>query len=251
MGQGRKHLKSPQQVPAKFAHQPFRSLKQVVIKQAAALPVQTQPKAAKVVATVEAAPEPDSGELFRRAVAGVEPLQERERDRVAHPAPASPPRAITDPDAEALAELCDLVSGNSPFDIQQTDEHIEGTVVGLDPRLLRRLRNGEFAYQGHLDLHGMYAEEARGAVESFLMRAHQQGKRCVLIIHGRGLNSKDQTPVLKTRLTGWLARGQWARLVLAFTSARACDGGVGALYVLLRRQRQARQPMRVTNGAKW
>ena len=75
----------------------------------------------------------------------------------------------------------------------------------------------------------------------------------VLIIHGRGLNSKDQVPVLKTRLAQWLARGSWARLVLAFTSARPCDGGAGALYVLLRRQRHTgqRPPVRVTHGAKW
>ena len=75
----------------------------------------------------------------------------------------------------------------------------------------------------------------------------------MLIVHGRGLNSKDQVPVLKTRLAQWLARGSWARLVLAFTSARPYDGGAGALYVLLRRQRHTgpRAPVKVTHGAKW
>ena len=99
----------------------------------------------------------------------------------------------------------------------------------------------------------MTAEEARVAVDRFLTTAQRNGQRCVLIIHGRGLNSKDQVPVLKTRLAQWLARGSWARLVLAFTSARPCDGGAGALYVLLRRQRHTgpRQPVKVTHGAKW
>jgi DNA-nicking Smr family endonuclease len=73
----------------------------------------------------------------------------------------------------------------------------------------------------------------------------------VLIVHGRGHNSKDQIPVLKSRLANWLARGQWARLILGFTSARPCDGGAGALYVLLRRQRNAKRPIRVIAGAKW
>ena len=77
---------------------------------------------------------------------------------------------------------------------------------------------------------------ARGGRRLPRPRAHQSGQRCVLIVHGRGLNSKDQVPVLKHRLTTWLTRGSWARLVLAFTSARPCDGGAGALYVLLRRQ---------------
>lgn len=184
---------------------------------------------------------------------GVRRLAPQARQRVAPPPPAATPRAVTDDDAEALAELSDLVAGAGSFDLANSVEFVEGAVSGIDRRLVRRLRAGDFAYQAHLDLHGMTAEEARVAVDQFLTRAHRQGQRCVLIIHGRGRNSKDQVPVLKTRLAQWLARGSWARLVLAFTSARPCDGGAGALYVLLRRQRHsgARPPVRVTHGAKW
>jgi DNA-nicking Smr family endonuclease len=158
---------------------------------------------------------------------------------------------VTDPDAEALAELSDLVTGNGTFDIADSIELVEGAVAGLDRRLVRRLRAGDFAYQSFLDLHGMTAEEARVAVDRFLAAAHRKGQRCVLIVHGRGLNSKDHVPVLKHRVVTWLARGAWARLVLAFTSARVCDGGGGALYVLLRRRRDAKRPIHVTHGAKW
>ena len=77
----------------------------------------------------------------------------------------------------------------------------------------------------------------------------RDGYRCVLVVHGRGLNSKDQIPVLKEHMKSWLARGRTGRHVLAFTSARQHDGGAGALYVLLRRDRKAR-PIRVTEGAK-
>jgi DNA-nicking Smr family endonuclease len=194
---------------------------------------------------------PDDSDLFLREMAGVRRLSAAARSRVAPRPPAPTARAVVERDAEALAELSDLVAGGGPFDIADSFEFVEGAVVGLDPRVLRRLRAGDFAYQSHLDLHGMTAEEARAAVERFLVRAHRRGQRCVLIVHGRGLNSKDQVPVLKQRITAWLARGSWARLVLAFTSARACDGGAGALYVLLRRQRAAKRPFRVTQGAKW
>ena len=61
------------------------------------------------------------------------------------------------------------------------------------------------------------------------------GHRCVLLVHGRGLHSKDNIPILKQAVRSWLERGQIARAVLAFASARPCDGGVGAVYVLLRR----------------
>ena len=176
-------------------------------------------------------------DLFAREMSGVRPLSADARQRVAPPPPTTTPRPITDEDSEALAELSDLVTGSGTFDLANTVEFIEGAASGVDRRLVRKLRAGEFAYQAHLDLHGMTAEEARVAVDRFLTPRHQQGQRCVLIVHGRGLNSKDQVPVLKTRLAQWLARGSWARLVLAFTSARPYDGGAGALYVLLRRQR--------------
>jgi len=248
MGQERGRQASARQSDAALVHRPFSALKRLA--STPQVTVAARPRASSPAPQPAPVPPANDATLFLDAVAGAKPLAARERERVAQPAPAFPNREVTHPDAEALAELCDLVTGSAPFDITDGDEYVEGAMVGLDPRLLRRLRSGEFAYQAHLDLHGMISDEARGEVEAFLTRAHQDGKRCVLIIHGRGRNSKDQVPVLKSKLTTWLARGQSARRILAFTSARACDGGVGAVYVLLRRQRHIKRPIRVTEGAK-
>ena len=191
----------------------------------------------------------DDSTSFLNAVAGVRRLEDD--PRVDAPAPALElTRAPVSEDMEALAALSDLVSGDGHFDISDSTEYVEGAVVGLDPRILRRLRRGEFAYQAFLDLHGMTAPAARESVERFVSGAQASGYRCVLIIHGRGRNSKDQVPVLKERLKGWLARGRIGRLILAFTSARPPDGGTGALYVLLRRRRGAKEPIAVYEGAK-
>jgi DNA-nicking Smr family endonuclease len=146
---------------------------------------------------------------------------------------ALPPR--TDEDAEVLAQLSELVAGEAPFDLSDSDEFIEGHLPALDPRLLRKLRAGEIALQGHVDLHGLTREEAKGALERFLLAARHDGKRCVLVVHGRGLHSRDQIPVLKASVQLWLTRGRIARWVLAFSTARPHDGGSGAVYVLLRR----------------
>lgn len=182
-------------------------------------------------------------------MAGVVPLPRGRRVRIDGPAPADGhPRPVSE-EAEALAALSDLVAGAADFDVTDTREYIEGVVVGLDPRVVRRLRRGDFAWQAHLDLHGLTASEAHVAVDRFILESFRAGRRCVLIVHGRGLNSKDHTPVLKERLKIWLAHGRIAKVVLAFATARACDGGAGALYVLLRRDRRAR-PIRVTEGAK-
>lgn len=196
-----------------------------------------------------APPPPDEPDPFAAAMRDVVPLRGRAMERVEGPAPAAQGRRPVSEEAEALAALSDLVTGAGHFDISDTREYIEGAVVGLDPRLVRRLRKGDFAWQAFLDLHGMTAEQARPAVDAFLTGAVRAGHRCVLLVHGRGLNSKDQLPVLKERLKVWLARGRAAHIVLAFTTARPCDGGAGALYALLRRDRR-RRPIQVTEGAK-
>jgi len=195
------------------------------------------------------APRAEEPDLFAHAMEGVVPLPRERAARVDGPAPAGAARTPVSEEAEALAALSDLTRGATRFDITDTREYVEGAIVGLDPRVLRRLRRGDFAWQDHLDLHGMTSETARVAVDRFLADSVALGHRCVLIVHGRGHNSKDQTPVLKERLKSWLARGRTARIVLGFTTARPCDGGAGALYVLLRRDRR-RRPIRVTEGAK-
>jgi DNA-nicking Smr family endonuclease len=176
-------------------------------------------------------------DLFADEMYGVAPLAPDLRGRVGAPDPSLRPpisRRAAD-EAEAYATLADLVDGQGPFSIEEGEEHLEFLAPGLDRRLLKRLRKGDFSLQGHVDLHGMNREEARAAVEKFVLESRTAGKRMVLIVHGRGLHSKDEIPVLKERVKAWLERGRIARSVLAFASARPCDGGTGALYVLLRR----------------
>ncbi|HYC22691.1 MAG TPA: Smr/MutS family protein [Candidatus Bathyarchaeia archaeon] len=189
--------------------------------------------------------EPREANLFESAMQGVVPLAGRDRaghDRpIDDPPPRLTPRPSISEEAEALAALSDLVTGAARFDVTDTHEYFEGIVVGLDRRLVRRLRNGEFASQAHIDLHGLTSVAARAAVDRFLDGSIAAGHRCVLIVHGRGRNSKDGTPVLKEGLKSWLTRGHAARRVLAFATARPCDGGAGALYVLLRRDGRRRR----------
>lgn len=175
---------------------------------------------------------------FLDAMRGIDRLDGDQRGRAeAPPPPNADDLPLYDEDAEALAELVNLVDGKAHFDISDSDEFIEGAITGLDRRVLQSLRRGDFAVHAHLDLHGMTRDVARDAVESFILKARRESTRCVLIVHGRGLNSKDKIPVLKTALHTWLERGRIARSVLAFCTARPHDGGAGAVYVLLRRSR--------------
>ena len=136
---------------------------------------------------------------------------------------------------EALAQLVELVAGEGPFDMSCSEEFIEGRAPGVDKRILLALRRGDYAVQGNLDLHGLTRAEAKPRVEAFLTESRRLARRCVLLVHGRGLNSKDQIPVLKESLRSWLCQGRIGKAVLACCTARPCDGGAGALYLLLRR----------------
>ena len=180
------------------------------------------------------APPPTEDELWAGATTGVRRIEDA-RGTVAPPPPRGAPGAFWHPDLEAVDALRALVQGDAPFDLADGDEFVEGRVAGLDASLVRKLRRGEFAVQGHVDLHGMTREEAKGAVERFLRASRNAGKRCVLVVHGRGLHSKDQLPVLKEALRTWLSTARFARHVLAFATAQPADGGAGAVYVLLRR----------------
>jgi DNA-nicking Smr family endonuclease len=180
-------------------------------------------------------PSPDDEHSFQKAMSDVVPLPGNRRKairspvtdmRPAHPAP--------DDEQEALAYLRNLVKGSLEMDITFSDEYIEGSVSGLSPKLMKRLKKGQFPVQAHIDLHGLTKHEAQRKVRDFLIQSRKLGLRCVLIVHGRGLNSPDSLPVLKERLPIWLNRGLARKIVLAFATAMPYDGGTGAIYVLLR-----------------
>ncbi len=210
---------------------PFAGLDEMLKRTAVNPPAESEEAEPERVETGE------EDNLFREAMADVETLECKTVDP-REPGPLAKPRRrpLMEEDLEAYAQLVDLVSGDGSFDIQSTEEYIEGAIVGADPDLLPKLRCGDFSIQAHYDLHGMTAAEAREAVERFILSSVIKGLRCVLIIHGRGLNSQDQMPVLKERMSSWLKRGRLKRLVLAFATAQPCDGGAGAMYVLLRKR---------------
>lgn len=129
------------------------------------------------------------------------------------------------------------VAGESAgFEIDRLGERTEGIAPGIDRAMLRRLRNREFPPDARVDLHGLDTGAARRRVRESVERVHGDGGRCVLVIHGRGRHSESE-PVLKEALLEWLAEPPLAGQVMAFCSATGGDGGVGATYLLLRRER--------------
>ncbi len=138
-------------------------------------------------------------------------------------------------DSEILTRLKRLVNCGEGFVVADTPEYMEGTGYNVNPEIMTALHRGDFSIQDHIDLHGLTVSKAKVQFNAFLKDSIRTGKRGILIVHGRGLSS-PQKPVLKLKVYEWLTRGPWRKWIIAFTSARAVDGGAGATYVLLRRQ---------------
>ena len=134
------------------------------------------------------------------------------------------------------ADEAQVLADSLAFDAADLDvesgEELAYSREGLSAAVLRRLRRGEYAVRDEIDLHGMTQDEARTALGKFLAEAALHERRCVRVIHGKGLRSGQRGPVLKSAVNRWLRRHA---AVAAFCSARRNDGGTGALYVLLAR----------------
>jgi DNA-nicking Smr family endonuclease len=141
------------------------------------------------------------------------------------------------------------LTADEHFDVRFSDRYIRASAAGVSNETVTKLGRGEFAVRSHVDLHGMALDDARRVVDEFLAARHRHGERCVLVITGKGRNSRRQVGVLREKIPEWLARGPSARRVLAFVTARPCDGGEGALYVLLRKDATAKTRIDIVAGS--
>jgi DNA-nicking Smr family endonuclease len=172
---------------------------------------------------------PEDSALFRDQVANVTPLPGRGKAEIERPRPRPVPaqRLLDD-----QAALRDSLSDNIPWDSgSETGEELAFQRNGISSLTLRRLRRGHWIIQDELDLHGLTTAEARVLMVEFLNHCVHKGLRCVRIIHGKGLRSKNREPVLKQKVANWLMQRDE---ILAFCQARRTEGGSGAVVVLLK-----------------
>lgn len=171
--------------------------------------------------------EEEQGE-FRHAVADVRPLKQgRVELKSPRPRPFARQRLLDEREV-----IDNLLSDAIPAEELETGDELLFARPGLQHNVLRRLRRGHYPVQRELDLHGHSVIEARLALSEFITSARRERIQCVRIIHGKGNRSLGQKPILKWKVNHWL---QQRDEVLAFCSARPLDGGIGAIYLLLRR----------------
>lgn len=101
---------------------------------------------------------------------------------------------------------------------------------GVQLRLIKKLKRGQFKPLDQLDLHNMTIAQGHRALLEFIDDSAGQSLVCIRIIHGKGLRS-NQGPKLKN-MTRQLLREHTG--VLAFSACKPANGGDGATDVLLR-----------------
>jgi DNA-nicking Smr family endonuclease len=181
--------------------------------------------------TAEPGAAEDTGDAaaFRAAMRDVKPLAARpSRPSARQPKRRARVRTPRRARAEDLDELMPLIATASGEDAAASLSFQRG---GVRDQVVRRLRRGLIPSEDELDLHGMTQTEARDRLADFIAGSRDAGARCVRVVHGKGYRSGARGPILKTAVALWLRRHLD---VMAYTSAKAIDGGTGAVYVLLR-----------------
>ena len=165
---------------------------------------------------------------FREAMRGVRRLSRGGKAERAAPKPPAKARFTRADQVEVLRES--LLPPPDEAALSTGDE-LSFRRPHISEAVLTQLRRGAYVVDGEIDLHGMTGAEAKAALRTFIAECLEQRVRCVRVVHGKGRRSGPRGPVLKNVVNHWLQR---ADDVLAFGSARAVDGGSGAIYVLLR-----------------
>ena len=175
--------------------------------------------------------------LFRDQMRSVKPLNEKTK-RVGRPITVSveksqkrdtPPTVDKKTISKKEYYLSDFIS-----ETVLSDTILSHCDPGFPTKRFRALKNGQIPWEARLDLHGLKTEAAREALSHFIQTEANKNKRCLLIIHGKG-GHQGAPPVIKNLVNRWLPQFDE---VLAFHSAQAKDGGHGAVYVLLKRNRE-------------
>lgn len=167
----------------------------------------------------------EESSLFRETVGDITPV----------PATGKVPRSVSHPEPFPRKTSYE----ESPLADDSLSDHVSPETLedglfrrsGISHQTLKRLRNGYWGIQARLDLHGFTSDEARRELVSFLDRCAIRRLGCVLVIHGKGLSSKNREAVLKNKVRSWLTQ---RNDILAFCQAKPVDGGSGAVMVLLK-----------------
>lgn len=212
-----------------FSFKPFKDLKKIIDNKGIKLSKEQMDSAGKDLSDED---------LFALAMSQVQEIKEFRMIQIGNKKSYQRCERI-DPDKEIIDMLSDIIQGRVKINLRDTQEYVEW----LNPKyaavyrkdIARKLHENRFSVQDFIDLHGLTLDETEDVVDTFIKESLKHGLRCIKFIHGRGLRSLSGCAVLKEALIKWLT-GRYDKHIIAFATAPHYDGGLGAIYVLLRKR---------------
>ncbi|QYK41944.1 MAG: Smr/MutS family protein [Paracoccaceae bacterium] len=188
---------------------------------------------------------PDEHEVWQAVARTARPLKSRDLPTEMAPALPTPP-SPSSPERPAplpAFNLGERAAGSRGHDILPSlSERLAVAPLRMDAKAYARMTRGRIAPEARIDLHGMTLAEAHPELIRFVLNAHAEGLRLVLVITGKGKPGADDGPiprrpgVLRHQVPQWLRLPPLGPAVQQVAEAHLRHGGSGAYYVYLRRR---------------
>ncbi|WP_299684608.1 Smr/MutS family protein [uncultured Tateyamaria sp.] len=190
---------------------------------------------------------PDEEALWRKVADQTERLHAHKplspEDFVETPPPATPRTPMTF-EAIRVPQITPRPEPATRIDMAPAvADQVHGSTVQMDKKSFAQMKRGKLRPEAKLDLHGMTLDRAHPALTRFILSAHAQGKRLVLVVTGKGKDRDEGGPipvrlgVLRHQVPQWLSVPPLSTAVLQVSAAHNRHGGGGAYYVYLRKRR--------------
>tara|TARA_B100000795_G_scaffold121027_1_gene90092 strand:+ start:750 stop:1289 length:540 start_codon:yes stop_codon:yes gene_type:complete len=173
----------------------------------------------------------DEENLFKEAVRNVKPLKIKSKTIEAYSSEPKPKPIAKKFIEDEKKVLLDSLSDDYIYEDGMLEDGLLFLRTGHSPDIIKKLKKGYWVVQGSIDLHGMVSQEAKSYIVDYIQDCKKRHTRCIRIIHGKGIGSKNKEPVLRNKVKNWLAQKDE---VIAYAQAPKHDGGSGAVIVLLK-----------------
>lgn len=180
-------------------------------------------------------------DIFVREMAGVKPLKNAPKAALKRDQ-----RSVLAQQAARASASQEVIKDNNFLcggDVELLDAHypLAFKREGVQHGVYRKLKQGKYQQEARLDLHRMTVEQAREEVFAFIKQSCEYDLRVVVIVHGKGSHNRSQQALLKSYVNKWLPE---MCEVQAYCSAQPQHGGVGAVYVQLKKSERKKQENR-------
>ena len=183
----------------------------------------------------------DESDLFKQEMGDVKPLKQALRVPLSkHGDSELSKQARRQSATEVLSKDNNHLSGDY---VEMLDPYypLEFKRAGVQHGVFKKLKQGKYTQEARLDLHRMTVERARREVFEFIKQSNEYDLRNVTIVHGKGSHGQSDQALLKSYVNKWLPEMEE---VQAFCSAQPQHGGLGAVYVQLRKSETKKQENR-------